>query len=251
MGKLILTNHSGEEIKKKGGLKPDEDGYYKIRMGTIGVPNSSGIVYEATKSVRELFGDNSPLKRRLVKGYLRAEQGHPKKTPGMSMKEYISRILKIEETKICGHIRKFEIVDDLEGPGTFTVFGWIRPAGPYASALKDDFDNPHSNTAFSIRSLVDQRIENGVIIRTLKVVVTWDFVDSPGIDTANKENSVGMEDDDHILLDLTDDVEFAEAKEALQEYSEIGTENEKLLADELLTAMDICTKDNCVYNNWN
>ncbi len=250
MSKLIFSSTTGNIVKASGGLKSDEDGYYKIRLGAIGVPNSSGILYEITDSVRNLFNSNSPLMQRLLKGYLRSEQGHPKKLPGMTDADYVRRILKIEETLICGHIKQIDVEEGLDGPGTVTIIGHVRPAGPYAKSLQDEFENSHSNTAFSIRSLVDQRIENGVIIRTIKTIVTWDFVDRPGIDTANKANSVGLECEDLLIIDKEDPKQIESTIAALEDLSMIGNENDKELAKELLDELSSCRTGNCVYKDW-
>ena len=246
MSTLVFTSNTGSTVKNAGGLKCDAEGYYKVILGTIGVPNSSGMVYEVTPAVRKLFDVNSPMIRRLSQGYLRAEQGHPKKLAGMSNSDYVRRILKIEEKSICGHIKTIELI---EGQGCFTVVGFIKPAGPYSSSLKDDFENIHSNTAFSIRSLVDQRIENGVVIRTLKTVVTWDFVDSPGIDTANKTTSVGLEED-LIILDTSDTDDMEVLVNALNDDSDVGTESEQAIIKEVLYEITACRTGNCVYRDW-
>jgi len=248
MSTLIFTSSVGSSIKSNDN-KPDEDGYYTQNFGTIGVANTSGIVYEITGEVRDLFADDSPLLKRLGSGYLRSEQGHPKKLPGMTNVDYINRILKIEEKSICGHIKEIQIMENLQGPGTFTIVGKIRPAGPYASSLKDDLENPNSNTAFSIRSLVDQRIENGVIIRTLRTIVTWDFVDSPGISTANKLNSVGLEED-LIEIDTTDTDEVNSIVASLEDMGDVGTENDIGIRKEVLKELSLCKGNNCIYRDW-
>ncbi len=248
---LIFSSSIGNIVKEKGGIKKDEDGYFFVRFGTIGVANSSGIVYEVTEGVKKLFHKNSPVMTRLLNGYLRSEQGHPKRLPGMSEKDFVRRILKIEETRFCGHIREVVIKEDLDGPGTFTVFAWIKPYGPYGESLKDDLENPHSNTAFSIRSLVDQRIENGMIIRTLKTIVTWDFVDSPGIENANKVNSIGIEECDLLEIDTSNTVAVESLIEDLTDYSnDIGNEDDKEIVNSVINELSICGTGKCIYRDW-
>ncbi len=248
MSSLVFTSNVGSAIKS-GNYKPDSDGYYKIRAGTIGVPNTSGIVYEVTDKVKQLFSEDSPLMSRLNSGYLRSEQGHPKRTPGMTDKDYVRRILKIEETRFCGHIKAITVTEQSNRKGVFDVVIEIKPAGPFKDALEDDLSNPHSNTAFSIRSLVDQRIENGVIIRTLTTIVTWDFVDSPGIDSANKLNSIGLENDLLVIdKNIPEDVEIL--KSVLDEMSSVGTENDISLVSEIMHELTACKSGKCIYKDW-
>ena len=81
---------------KKGSLKCDADGYYNVVLGALDYYNSSGAFY-AYEPAKKLFDQSSTLQRRITKGVLRGECGHPKFQPGQSKKDFMMRVLSIEE----------------------------------------------------------------------------------------------------------------------------------------------------------
>lgn len=64
---------------KAGVLKPDAQGRYDMVLGALEYPNSVGDIY-TLKSAQEFFKPGSSLMRRVGKGQLRSEYGHPKTT---------------------------------------------------------------------------------------------------------------------------------------------------------------------------
>jgi hypothetical protein len=46
---------------------------------------------------------------------------------------------------------------------------------------------------FSVRSLTDDKIEGGRLVKHIRTIVTWDYVNEPGIDIARKWNSPSLE----------------------------------------------------------
>jgi hypothetical protein len=91
---------------KKGILPPDADGYYTMPVGALNVFNSSGQYY-VLEGAKQLFDSSSIFQRRVANGCSKGEMGHPKREPKMTMDDYMTRILTIEETNVCCHFRKF------------------------------------------------------------------------------------------------------------------------------------------------
>lgn len=175
---------------KAGILKPDADGYYTVVLGALNFYNSGGQYYPFD-SAKELFAESSSLQRRINNGCLKGECGHPKRAPGMSFRDYLSRILNIEETNVSHHIRRVWIDDqnvkDKNGNRIIAVMGELRPAGQHGPALKDALDNKHENVCFSIRSLTNDVVDaSGRTNKNITQIVTWDWVTEPGIYVANK-----------------------------------------------------------------
>lgn len=175
---------------KAGVLKPDEHGRYDMVLGALEYPNSVGDIY-TLKSAQEFFKPGSSLMRRVGKGQLRAEYGHPKKQVGQSDNEYLTRILTIEETMVCAHISDIYIdFDGVRDPETgnkiIAIRGKVRPSGPYGSVLKDALDDPKQNVAFSIRSLTLNKQVGYRQHKDFTQIVTWDYVNEPGLAPANK-----------------------------------------------------------------
>lgn len=180
---LIGTN-------KAGVLKPDADGRYDMILGALEYPNSVGDIY-TLKSAQEFFKEGSALRRRIENGQLRAEMGHPKQVPGMDDKMYLERILTIEETNVCAHISDIyidmsSVKDPKTGKTIITIRGKVKPSGPKGQYLKEMLDDPKQNIAFSVRSLTMNRMVGFRRHKDFTQIVTWDYVNEPGLAPANK-----------------------------------------------------------------
>lgn len=181
---------------KKGILKPDENGYYELVLGALNFYNSVRAFYPL-EPAKKLFEESSSLMRRINNGALRGELGHPKKLPGMSMRDYISRILEIHEENVCCHIKEVrldnESVKDDSGRPIMAIIGKVKPSGPKGQSLKESLENPDEAVCFSIRSLTHDIMVNGVLQKHLKTIVCWDYVNEPGISVATKWNAPSLE----------------------------------------------------------
>lgn len=179
---LVGTNKSGI-------LKPDEFGRYDMVLGALEYPNSVGDIYTLS-SAQEFFKEGSPLLRRISNGQLRAELGHPKRLPGMTDRDYLERILTIEETRVCAHISDIFIdhdsVKDKFGRNIITIRGKVKPSGPYGHVLKEMLDDPKQNVAFSVRSLTSNKQVGFRQHKDFTQIITWDYVNEPGLAPANK-----------------------------------------------------------------
>lgn len=189
------------KLGKKGVIKPDEDGYYTLIVGALNCYNSRGEYY-TLDAAKKLFESSSILMRRIQNGELRGEIGHPQKLPGSTDREYIQRILTIDESKVICHFKEIwldynyaKTVPDMNND-TVVIMAKLKPAGPYGHVLKESLDNPNENTSFSIRSLTNNRLENGIVVKNIVNIITWDYVNEPGISKANKWDSPATESED-------------------------------------------------------
>ncbi|QBJ02765.1 head maturation protease [Pseudomonas phage Psa21] len=188
---------------KKGILTPDADGYYTLCVGAYGTHNSAGMFYDAASGV-SMFAPDSPLMRRLLKNVLYMEFKHPepftdllidgrKFRKPMDDREYLQRIRKIDDDRVCAHIRALTIVDgkDEQGRPCKLVIAEVKPYGPYAKIFQDSITNPHINTYCSVRSITQDDVMRG--IKYTREISTWDFVGEGGIYVAGKHNSPALE----------------------------------------------------------
>ena len=185
---------------KKGVIKPDENGYYTTGLGGLNTLNSAGAYYPLTKEVRSLFESSSSFMRRVSKGVLKAELGHPKMEPGMTDMQYYQRIMDIREKCVCAHIAEIWLDEEygrkhpeLNNPNLVAILGKVCPSGPYGYVVKQAFENPKENCCFSIRSLTEDHWEKGRTTKVLKTIITYDFVGECGLAIATKFHSPALE----------------------------------------------------------
>lgn len=223
---------------KQGVLSKDKNGYYEIVVGGLNVFNSVGqyYVYEEAK---ELFQESSQFMRRVKRGVLAGETGHPKWLPGMSEDQYANRLLSIYEDNICCHHKEisldFDRVKDEAGRPVIAIISKLKPAGPGGPALAQSLENADENVCFSIRAFTDdfQERGRGLTKRILRTIVTWDRVLEPGLALAEKWKSPGLED----LVDTT--FSRGQMTRAIQAQQRVGVaqESQLLTARELFTSM--------------
>lgn len=189
---------------KAGVLKPDADGYYTVVLGAMNVYNSGGAFYPF-ESAKQVFKESSSLMRRIANGACRGEYGHPRMSPGMSTRDFLNRVMDIYEPNVCCHIRKVTVdyssVKDERGRPLIAIIGEVKPSGPMGPALKASFDNASENVCFSVRSITNDQNVGGVLHKHIKTIVTWDYVNEPGIGCAKKWHSPALESfDEHRIL---------------------------------------------------
>ena len=192
--KFTCTALSGKN--KQGIIKPDENGYYEMVVGALDIYNSAGQFY-VFEQAKELFNSSSQLMRRVARGTLKGEYGHPKLQPGMSNEQFANRVLTIDEQSTCCHHKEirldFDNVKDSAGKPIIAIISKVCPSGPNGPALEKSLNNPNENVCFSIRAFTDDYREGMVTKRVLKTIVTWDFVTEPGISVAEKYKSPTLE----------------------------------------------------------
>lgn len=237
-GNIILAN-SG----KRGILKPDENGNYRINAGGFNIPNHAGITYPANRYIQSQMEDNSDLQRRVLMGQCYMEEEHPEPynyvyRNGICYKEemtdilqWINRLRSYDKDNICGVISKIFFIFDAPGDVTKPIYNEIlaKPLVKYKGGVrfKENLDTPEANTAVSIRTQVEPFRRGD----TKKEVVYWtgyDWVKEPGMVHANKHMSAGCES---ILSGLYHDGEVINFKtkdviEALEEGIRLSSTDE-------------------------
>lgn len=220
---------------KKGIIKPDEDGYYEVVLGGLNVFNSVGqfYVYEQAKS---LFESSSLFMRRVKSGKLRGENGHPKSF-GMKKEQFFQRVMSIYEENVSHHIKEvwlnFDEYKNADGTPMIAIMGKVKPCGPMGKVVQEALDNPEANCCFSIRSLTEDFYERGIEKRVLKTIITWDYVNEPGIAIAEKYKAPALESFD--VEQFSRSVIERSMRES--KLMGIGQESAILTTNELLSAM--------------
>ncbi|MND14779.1 hypothetical protein D3C81_226420 [compost metagenome] len=181
---------------KVGKLTPDSDGYYELVLGGLDTYNSGGAFYPLN-SAKSLFEQSSNLMRRIETGACRGEYGHPKQLPNQDMRSFLRRVSTIYEDNVCCHFKDVRLehnaIKDSKGNRVVAVIGHVKPSGPKGQALAESLENPNESVCFSVRSLTDDKIEGGRLVKHIRTIVTWDYVNEPGIDIARKWNAPGLE----------------------------------------------------------
>jgi hypothetical protein len=192
-------------IKSKKGIKrkmlPDDTGYYTMIVGALNVFNSRGEFYRLPGGVEQITNGSSIFNRRLKRGAVRSEVDHPEFDPTKmkTVSDYIKRIYKIDKNNVCAHIKEVwleetDIPSGFPGAGNVVfIKAKIKPSGIKAKGLQDALENEDENVMFSIRSITDVTKINGITVRTIKDIVTFDWVLEPGIEYASSWKELGIE----------------------------------------------------------
>ncbi len=188
---------------KVGNLPKDENGYYTVVLGGLNMFNSYGAfyVYEEAKA---LFEGSSHLMRRVKDGVLRGEYGHPKRSAGESDREFMVRVNSLHEQAICCHFKEiwldFDLLKTKDDAGIIAIMGKVKPSGAFGPALEKSFQNKDENVCFSIRSFTEDFVIAGQHKKILKEIVTWDYVNEPGLHVAKKWNAPALESLDESIF---------------------------------------------------
>ncbi len=233
---------------KKGVLPADENGYYTMAIGGLNSFNSAGQYY-TLQGAKQLFEQSSVFMRRVANGCLKGEVGHPKKTPGMTMDDYINRILSIEETNICCHFKEIwldesfgKVNPQYKNANLVAIMAKIKPSGPKKDFLEHSLQNKDENVCFSIRALTKDYFERGQCFRVLQQIVAFDAVVESGINIATKWDSPALESHNEQTV----------TRESLQKIVSqtdiVSTEDSKMLALEALRTFDL--PQSPLYTRW-
>ncbi len=209
MNTLRFTCTSLVGKNKAGHLPRDENGCFEICVGGLNVFNAARQYYPY-EAAKEIFDASSSFMRRVNRGVLRAEWGHPKRDR-MTDQEFIQRILNIDERYECGTHREiyldFDRMMDDAGRPVIAIMSKFMPGGPYGQALEKRLTDKGENVCFSIRSFTEDGVtRTGIIERKIRQVITFDYVNEPGIIHAEKYRSPGLEqyDDEETALHRSD-----------------------------------------------
>lgn len=237
---------------KKGILTPDEDGYYTMIIGGLNALNSTGIYY-TLEGAKKLFQESSIFMRRIKAGNMKGEVGHPKRLPGWTDDDYLSRILTLEETNVCCHFKEIWLDEsygknhpELKNPNMVAIMGKVKPSGAKGDSLKASLENPNENVCFSIRSLTREFFARGVKHREINTIVAFDCVTEPGISVCNKWDAPALESLDDALFTKLNFETVIETN-----LHSVGMESTKLIALEAYNASFSKKKvDLPLYSKW-
>lgn len=229
-----------------GKISKDGNGYREVILGAFNVDNASGAHYPL-EPVKSLLLSSSDLMRRLHSRALRSEYGHPRRE-NMSPVQFLARVMDINEQCTCAHINKIEldekrVTDKDSGKTIAAIVGWVTPSGPYGPALEKQFENPEENVCFSIRSITNDYLDySGKLIKEIKQIVTWDYVNEPGIRYANKSYSPSLESIEAEMFEtcVFDEETILQAREYARVIG-ISTESSEQLYDTLLRDSKVAT----------
>lgn len=181
---------------KAGVLPQDENGYRTMVIGGLNMFNSAGQYY-TLDGCKQLFEGSSHFMRRVGRGALRGEVGHPRQEKGESFDDYVARVLEIRESNVCVHFKEIwldpSIMKGPDGKPVVAIMAKLTGSGPKGEFLNKALSNPNENVCFSIRSFTRDYWERGIYMRELKNIVTFDYVNEPGISIANKYNAPALE----------------------------------------------------------
>jgi hypothetical protein len=237
---------------KAGMLKPDGDGYYPMVIGALGMYNSAGEFYDYEQAKR-LFEGSSHFMRRVQRGVLKGEYGHPKMEVGMKPDDFARRVMTVYEANISHHIREvwleFDKVKGADGKPVIAIMAWVKPSGPMARYLQDSIDNKCENVCFSIRAFTDDRREGGIKKRILKTIVTFDYVLEPGMSVAEKYKAPALESFHETTISRN---ELERALSPSSMVPEVAMESVRLTADELFTSMgwNVSRQERPAFTRW-
>jgi len=240
MGSLIRFTSTKLEAKgKKGLLTADENGYYEIVVGGLNTFNSGGEYY-TLEGAKELFESSSTLMRRIKSGNLRGELDHPAMLPGQTMRDYISRLLRIDRDREVCHISEIWLDEEYgkkypecNNPNLVAIMAKVKPSGPKGFMLEQSLNNPKENTCFSIRALYYEVMYRGRVNRILNNIITWDLVNEPGIAGANKYDSPALEDINIMVTEsMVDDLLAAKMGIATEDSKEILSDVKRQMRNE-------------------
>lgn len=200
-GNIVLAS-SG----KKGRLKPNADGIYRLNAGGFNIPNHAGITYPANQYIREQMEANSDLNRRVSMGYCLMEREHPQpfffveengiryRKQMSSVLEWINRLRSYDDDNVCGLISK--IIFRPENPNNLSAPIWneidCKPFGKRAEEFRESLETPEHNTAVSIRTQISP-FKPGETKKEVEFWTGYDWVKEPGMIHANKHMSAGCE----------------------------------------------------------
>lgn len=202
INQIMFTCTALKGSGKQGKLTPDKNGYYDVPLGALNVFNSGQEYYPYEES-KQLFEKSGLLMRRVEKGVLRGELGHPKRLPGMSMEQFMHRCSSIHEQSWCFHMSHVwldhESMKDASGKPIVGIMGKAKGCGPFKSTFDESIANNMENTCFSVRSFTDDYVRGGMVQKVIKEIVTWDLVNESGIACATKYNAPTLESESLIV----------------------------------------------------
>jgi hypothetical protein len=178
-------------------VKPDKNGIInRFPVAVIGKPSRNNVLYDPNSFVAAVTDSRGRFVKNLTEGNLEGEWGHPKLTG--NDKVDVMRTLTIDRSLVSHYFTKLW-TEPVGGSQYTLVYANVAPFGPYGRYLKESFEDPNRNTAFSLRSLTSEPklLANGTQLKQIVALVTFDAVDGPGYEEASKrfmsQESLGLQ----------------------------------------------------------
>lgn len=200
MSSTIARSKKPENVS---GIIKDENGYYKVKMGTLNSYNQNGVFYKIESLDALLNNPRGALHNRIKDGILKAEVGHPN-FDGLYGNDLTYAIFNIDLKNTCAHIKELEFIKTgkfetgWNNYPIYDVFGWVKPIEPYGHLIKDALENPDENVAFSVRSAVAEDRVGTMLVRTILDISTYDFVHENGVKNATQWAAAGVEHKEYV-----------------------------------------------------
>jgi hypothetical protein len=170
-------------------ITPDKDGVYRrVPLMVLGKVSRNNKDYEINSMVNCIVSPNSIFNKKMRNGQLEGEWCHPLIWEEADM----PRTMMIDRTKVSHlFLRVYTEATELRNA---ILYGDLMCVGPMGKFLAESFANPFSNTAFSLRSMVDVLGKDGAIYRQkVLALVTIDAIDCPGYAEASKLHESSLE----------------------------------------------------------
>ncbi len=236
---VIFTCNRLTNTNKVGNIKVNPDGSRTMIVGALNMFNSANMYYPY-EAAKDFFLDTSgEFMRRVSRGVLMAENGHPRMLPGMSEAAYFARLHQIHEDRVCAYHSKitldFDNYRDEKGRPIVAILSDVMVSGELGYILERSFQNPNENICFSIRSFTKDYMDRGVINRAIKKIITFDRVVEPGMSIAEKFFSPSLESmEDHVFSRGTAE---AGLRHMVTQKATVGMESAVLTASDLFSVM--------------
>ncbi len=215
-------------INKGGVLKRDSDGWFlDVILGAFNSENSTGDIY-SLETAKLHFEESSALMRKVKKGTLFGEAGHPEWVRGMNRDDYINRLCQVPHYNTSHCIRNLRL-QEMINPQTrekyVAILGDILPVRDQGVHLEKELLTKDINVCFSIRTLTrDFPRSNLTYVKHITNLITNDWVNECGIKHAQKYNSPSLESFDKNSTSRSFSFTKEEAEMALSKAVGFGLE---------------------------
>lgn len=184
-------------INKGGSLQRDSDGWFlNVVLGALNCENSTGDIY-SFETGKKHFEESSSLMRKVKKGVLFGEAGHPEWQRGMSRDDYINRLIQTPHLTTSHSIRNLRLEESTNpqtGERYIAIIGDVLPVREWGVHLEKELLTKDINVCFSIRTLTrDFPRGNLTYVKHITNFITIDWVNEGGIKHAQKYNSPSLE----------------------------------------------------------
>ena len=177
-----LLTKNGEHL---GSMTPDDDGYYNdFPLAVLGSSTQNNTYYHVEPFVKQITDEDSYVNKMLANGTLYGEYGHPA-LEGLDKMAQLNRLATVAEDRRSHHFKRIRTGKTLEN-GCVLIVGDIKPTGDYGPRLEENLREKFMNTCFSLRSITKQQQKDGLLMREMLKLITFDMVTAGGYYEASK-----------------------------------------------------------------